>query len=66
MGVMKGSLFIPFCYYEAAANLLTNSALDPVGKIPEFKFCAVKVTVGGEVLGRGGSTQPSALPEHAA
>jgi formate dehydrogenase major subunit len=39
----KGSIFIPFHFREAAANLLTNDALDPVGKIPEFKFCAVKV-----------------------
>jgi len=31
-----------FCYAEAAANLLTNPALDPFGKIPEFKFCAVR------------------------
>jgi len=38
-----GEIFIPFCYHEAAANLLTNEALDPVGKIPEFKYCAVKV-----------------------
>jgi formate dehydrogenase major subunit len=35
-------VFAPFCYAEAAANLLTNPALDPFGKIPEFKFCAVK------------------------
>jgi formate dehydrogenase major subunit len=28
---------------EAAANLLTNAALDPMGKIPEFKYCAVRV-----------------------
>jgi formate dehydrogenase beta subunit len=35
---------MPFCYAEAAANLLTNPTLDPIGKIPEFKFCAVKVT----------------------
>ena len=40
-------MFIPFAYYEAAANKLTNSALDPIGKIPEFKYCAVKVTAGG-------------------
>jgi len=40
-------VFIPFCYYEAAANLLTNPALDPVGKIPEFKYCAVRVSAGG-------------------
>ncbi len=50
-GTPAGSVFIPFAYAEAAANLLTNSALDPVGKIPEFKFCAVAVesssTVGG-------------------
>lgn len=36
-------IFIPFCYAEAAANTLTNPALDPVGKIPEFKFCAAKI-----------------------
>ncbi|MFT4606638.1 MAG: formate dehydrogenase major subunit [Gammaproteobacteria bacterium] len=39
----QGEIFIPFCFHEAAANLLTNEALDPVGKIPEFKYCAVKV-----------------------
>ena len=38
-----GGVFIPFHYREAAANLLTNDALDPKGKIPEFKFCAVRV-----------------------
>ena len=36
-------VFLPFAYVEAAANLLTNAAIDPYGKIPEFKFCAVKV-----------------------
>jgi len=46
-GTPPGAVFIPFCFYEAAANLLTNPALDPVGKIPEFKYCAVKVTRGG-------------------
>jgi formate dehydrogenase major subunit len=44
----QGTVFIPFCYYEAAANTLTNAALDPFGKIPEFKYCAVRVTRGGE------------------
>jgi formate dehydrogenase major subunit len=44
-----GAVFIPFCYYEAAANLLTNPALDPFGKIPEFKYCAVRVDKGGQV-----------------
>ena len=46
-GTPTGAVFIPFCYYEASANKLTNSALDPVGKIPEFKYCAVKVSRGG-------------------
>ncbi|MBX6314780.1 MAG: formate dehydrogenase subunit alpha, partial [Isosphaeraceae bacterium] len=41
--VPPGLVFIPFCYAEAAANLLTNPALDPFGKIPEFKFCAARV-----------------------
>ncbi len=43
----QGAVFIAFCYYEAAANTLTNSALDPFGKIPEFKYCAVRLTKGG-------------------
>jgi formate dehydrogenase major subunit len=42
--VPENMAFMPFCYAEAAANLLTNPALDPIGKIPEFKFCAVKVS----------------------
>ena len=42
-GIPKGVVFVPFCYAEAAANMLTNPALDPIGKIPEFKFCAAKV-----------------------
>jgi formate dehydrogenase major subunit len=42
-GVPAGLVFIPFCFVEAAANLLTNPALDPFGKIPEFKYCAVRV-----------------------
>ena len=41
--VPEGMVFLPFCYAEAAANLLTNPALDPTGKIPEFKFCAARV-----------------------
>ncbi len=39
----RGSVFIPFHFREAAANLLTMEDLDPDGKIPEFKFCAVRV-----------------------
>jgi formate dehydrogenase major subunit len=46
-GTPRGAIFIPFCFYEAAANLLTNPALDPFGKIPEFKYCAVSVKPGG-------------------
>ena len=41
--LQQGQIFIPFCYVESAANLLTNAALDPDAKIPEFKFCAVKI-----------------------
>jgi formate dehydrogenase major subunit len=47
-GTPRGTVFIPFCYYEAAANMLTNPVLDPFGKIPEFKFCAVRVSAGGD------------------
>jgi formate dehydrogenase major subunit len=43
--MQREEIFIPFCYQEAAANLLTNEALDPYGKIPEFKYCAVQVEV---------------------
>jgi formate dehydrogenase major subunit len=48
---------MPFAYAEAAANLLTNPALDPFGKIPEFKYCAVAVSAGGDLhagVGYGG------------
>jgi formate dehydrogenase major subunit len=58
-GMPRGAVFVPFCYYEAAANLLTNPALDPFGKIPEFKYCAVRVTAGGstpERMSFGGGT----------
>ncbi|MFA7269674.1 MAG: formate dehydrogenase subunit alpha [Sterolibacterium sp.] len=41
--IPRGAVFIAFAYHEAAANLLTNPQLDPAGKIPEFKFCAVNV-----------------------
>ena len=39
----KGLVFMPFHFKEAAANVLTNTALDPVSKIPELKVCAVKI-----------------------
>jgi formate dehydrogenase major subunit len=41
--IPDGVVFIPFAFVEAAANLLTNPALDPFGKIPEFKYCAAKL-----------------------
>ena len=47
-GTPHGAIFIPFAYYEAAANLMTNAALDPFGKIPEFKYCAVAIRRGGK------------------
>ena len=41
--VARDMVFVPFAYVEAAANILTNPAVDPYGKIPEFKFAAVRV-----------------------
>ncbi|HUP97192.1 MAG TPA: formate dehydrogenase subunit alpha [Usitatibacter sp.] len=46
-GIPRGTVFIPFAYYEAAANVLTNAALDPFGKIAEVKYCAVTLRKGG-------------------
>jgi formate dehydrogenase major subunit len=72
----RGAVFVPFCYYEAAINKLTNPALDPFGKIPEFKYCAVRLTLGGELapqtsFGGGqilakGLTPPARRPEPSA
>lgn len=45
--IPDGMVFVPFAYAEAAANLLTNPALDPYGKIPEFKYAACRLTQGG-------------------
>ena len=41
--ISRGMVFIPFHFKEAAANVLTNTALDPIAKIPELKVCAVKI-----------------------
>jgi formate dehydrogenase major subunit len=62
-GIPLGTVFIPFAFYEAAANLLTNAALDPFGKIAEVKYCAVKLRKGGKLqplgsYGGGQSYQP--------
>jgi formate dehydrogenase major subunit len=64
----RGAVFVPFCYYEAAINRLTNAALDPFAKIPEFKYCAIRVTLGGEepVQGSYGGGQALANEEAAA
>ncbi len=61
----RGTVFVPFCYYEAAINRLTNAALDPFAKIPEFKYCAVRVTLGGPepVQGSFGGGQVLAAAE---
>ena len=48
--VSEDNVFLPFAYVEAAANILTNSALDPYGKIPEFKFSAVRVEKPAEAV----------------
>jgi formate dehydrogenase major subunit len=53
-GVPPRTVFIPFAYHEAAANLMTNSALDPVAKIPEFKYCAVAIRPGGDIAATQG------------
>ncbi len=52
-GTPQGAVFVPFCYYEAAINKLTNAALDPFAKIPEFKYCAVRVSTGGTAPTQG-------------
>jgi predicted molibdopterin-dependent oxidoreductase YjgC len=51
-----GTVFMTFHYREAAANILTNDALDPVAKIPEFKVCAVKVEKGASDKAGAGKT----------
>jgi formate dehydrogenase major subunit len=40
----EGMVFVPFAFVEAAANVLTNPALDPFGKIPEFKYAACRLS----------------------
>jgi formate dehydrogenase major subunit len=58
----RNAVFMPFCFYEAAANLLTNPALDPVGKIPEFKYCAVRVSASATPANAAGFREPAATP----
>ncbi len=51
----RGNCFIPFHFREAAANLLTIDEIDPFGKIPEFKFCAVRIEPAGASAAAYGS-----------
>ena len=66
-GTPRGAVFVPFCYYEAAINKLTNAALDPFAKIPEFKYCAVRVqarrrgAAAGQLRRRAGARAPGRL-----
>jgi len=60
-GTPEGAVFIPFAYHEAAANLMTNPALDPFGKIAEVKFCAVAVQAGGELQRVAGYAQAASV-----
>jgi len=55
--VATGTVFIPFCYSEAAANVLTSPELDPFGKIPEFKYSAARISASGSA---GPAGRPSA------
>ena len=48
--VSPDMVFLPFAFVEAAANILTNPAIDPYGKIPEFKFSAVRVDAVEEAI----------------
>jgi formate dehydrogenase major subunit len=61
-GTPRGAVFVPFCYYEAAINRLTNAALDPFAKIPEFKYCAIRVAAGGTVTPQGSYGGGQLLP----
>jgi formate dehydrogenase major subunit len=50
-GIAMGAVFLPFCYAEAPANMMTSPRLDPDGKIPEFKYSAVRITPAGHAVG---------------
>jgi len=50
--VAKGSIFVPFHFAEAAANVLTNDALDPVAKIPEYKVAAARIAKASDQEGQ--------------
>jgi formate dehydrogenase major subunit len=56
----QGNCFIPFHFREAAANLLTTDEIDPFGKIPEFKFCAVRIEPAGRTMPTGAAAEDTA------
>jgi len=58
----RGNCFIPFHFREAAANLLTIDEIDPFGKIPEFKFCAVRIEAAPAEAGPGEPAAGEAPP----
>ncbi len=58
-GTPAGTVFMPFAYHEAAANLLTNAALDPAARIPELKYCAVRLHRGGRIEAAAGYARPA-------
>jgi len=49
----RGAIFVPFCYDEGVINRLTSAVLDPFGKIPAFKYCAINAKLGGSVAPQG-------------
>ena len=61
-----GMVFVPFHFFEAAANRLTHSQLDPIGKIPEFKVCAVRIEVVSSDSDRAASTSASSAEQPSA
>jgi len=61
-GSPRGVVFVPFCYYEAAINRLTHAALDPHAKIPEFKYCAVRLLRGGMLAAQSSYGGGLAMP----
>jgi formate dehydrogenase major subunit len=58
-GMARGAVFVPFAYVEAAINRLTNPALDPWGKIPELKYCALRLLPGSDAPPAPGFGQPA-------
>ncbi len=63
--VPDGAVFLPFCYAEAPANFLTSPKLDPWGKIPEFKYSAIRVLRGGTVETAGFAAVQAGVEEEA-